>query len=118
MFQIHSSIALYEVCCKAIINVRVGCYLSVMEEYLCPLVQIIFPLIEIASLMKTTSPLDQLVSRWLWLFLLRSEVSIVELLFPSFHFLNAIIIKSLLFSTFNIIYRLNREYIYIYVFNI
>ena len=52
-----------------------------VEENLGPLPQIVSSLVEIASLMESSGPLNQVVA--LVLFLLRSEVGIIELLLPS-----------------------------------
>ena len=60
-----------------------------MEKNICPLHQIVFSLIEITSLVKSSSPLDQLIIlRQIFNIFLSSKVCIIEFLFPSFHFIN------------------------------
>lgn len=67
---------------------------SVVEKDFGPISKLIFSLIEVASLMETTSPLYKLVIGWLFFdVFLGSEVSIVEFLFPALHFIDTIDVK-------------------------
>ena len=56
-----------------------------VEQNLCPLTQIISSLVEVSSLMETTSPLDQVLVR-ICFFFTGTKISVVELLFPPFVF--------------------------------
>ena len=59
---------------------------SVVEQNFCPLTKRISSLVEISSLVKTTSPLNQLLVLWTVanLIFVRSKVRIIELLLPGF----------------------------------
>jgi hypothetical protein len=61
-----------------------------VEKNLSPLSKVISSLVEVTSLMETTSPLNKLViSGNILYILLGSKVSVVELLLPTFHLLDA-----------------------------
>lgn len=63
---------------------------SVVEKNLSPLPKVISSLVEVTSLMETTSPLNKLIISGSFLsILLGSEVSVVEFLLPTFHLLDA-----------------------------
>mgnify|MGYP000557241585 CR=1 FL=1 len=55
---------------------------SVMEEDLGPLAQVVSSLVEIVSLVETSSPLDELLVL-LGLGVFSPEISVVEFLFPT-----------------------------------
>ena len=76
-----------------------------MEQNFSPVSKLVLSFVEIGSLVEATGPLDQLVIGWLFLDILGgSKVSVVELLFPALHLIDAKIDK------INRYERLNESY--------
>lgn len=61
-----------------------------VEKDFGPVTELILSLVEIGSLVESTGPLDQLVVGWLFFDIFGgAKISVVEFLFPSFHFIDA-----------------------------